>query len=96
MQIILEYCSSSSCIDEVLHQWKRDFSLLLNRVNVADNAKRGRAGGIDEIPSELLKNNTIVIFCMFLYNICFENSIGPTIWNQCIINTIQQRLQQLS
>ena len=51
-------------------------------------AKRGKASGIDNIPMEVLKNDTAVSFLDVLFNVCFENGIVPAGWGKCIINPI--------
>ena len=51
-------------------------------------AKNGKAHGFDEIPAEVLKNDTAVYFLHVLFNLCFENGIVPTIWGKTIINPI--------
>ena len=52
------------------------------------DAKRGKASGIDEIPSEVLKNDATILFLHALYNHCFDTGIVPSVWNKCIINPI--------
>ena len=51
-------------------------------------AKNGKAYGTDEIPAEVLKNDTTVFFLYVLFNLCFQNSVAPTIWSKTIINPI--------
>ena len=53
-----------------------------------DSAKRGKATGIDNIPTEVLKNDIAVSFLHVLFNICFDNGIVPSDWGKCIINPI--------
>ena len=53
-----------------------------------DGAKRGKAAGFDNIPVEVLKNDTAVSFLHILYNICFDNGTVPSYWGNCIINPI--------
>ena len=53
-----------------------------------DSVKRGKATGIDNIPAEVLKNDTAVSFLHVLFNICFDNGIVPSEWGKCIINPI--------
>ena len=55
-----------------------------------DSAKRGKATGIDNIPTEVLKNDTAVSFLHVLFNICFDNGIVPYDWGKCIINPISK------
>ena len=47
-------------------------SILLNAIF---KAKCGKACGIDDIPSEVLRNDTAIYFLHVLFNLCFENSI---------------------
>ena len=51
-------------------------------------AKQGKACGIDDIPSEVLQNDTALYFLHVLFNLCFNNSIVPSLWSKCIINPI--------
>ena len=53
-----------------------------------DGAKRGKVAGFDNIPVEVLKNDTAVSFLQILYNICFDNGTVPSDWGNCIINPI--------
>ena len=53
-----------------------------------DRSKNGKACGIDEIPIEVLRNDTSVSFLYVLFNVCFDKSILPSMWNKCIINPI--------
>ena len=53
-----------------------------------DATKRGKASGIDNIPVEVLKNDTAVSFLHVLFNVCFDNGIVPADWGKCIINPI--------
>ena len=55
---------------------------------VIDAAKRGKASGIDNVPVEVLKNDTAVSFLHVLFNICFDNGIVPADWGKCIIKPI--------
>ena len=47
-----------------------------------DAAKRGKATGIDNIPMEVMKNDTAVSFLHVLFNICFDNGSVPSDWGQ--------------
>lgn len=53
-----------------------------------DSAKRGKACGIDSVPSEVLKNDTSVSFLHILFNVCFNKGIVPSMWSKSIINPI--------
>ena len=61
---------------------------ILDVKRAIDDAKLGKASGIDNIPIEVLKNDTAVAFLHVLFNICFDNGIIPTEWGKCIINPI--------
>ena len=60
---------------------------------VIDDAKRGKSVGIDELPSEVLKNDISVSFLHVLFNICFVTGIVPSVWNKSIINPIPKSSQ---
>ena len=53
-----------------------------------DDAKKGKACGIDAIPIEVLKNDATVSFLHALFNVCFDKGIVPSIWSKCIIKPI--------
>ena len=53
-----------------------------------DSAKRGKATGIDNITTEVVKNDIAVSFLHVLFNICFDNGIVPSDCGKCIINPI--------
>ena len=61
---------------------------ILDVKKAIDDAKKGKASGIDNIPVEVLKNDTAVSFLHVLFNICFDNGIVPSEWGKCIINPI--------
>ena len=44
--------------------------------------------GVDNIPAEVLKNDSAIMFLFVLFNICFDNGTIPSIWGKCIINPI--------
>ena len=48
------------------------------------SAKQGKARGFDNIPSEVLRNDTAVSFLLF--NICFDAGVIRSDWGKCIIN----------
>ena len=52
------------------------------------NAKQGKACGFDNIPSEVLRNDTSISFLHILFNICFDTGVIPSDWGKCIINPI--------
>ena len=51
-------------------------------------ASVGKAMGIDEIPIEVLKNDTALEFLHKLFNICFDSGRIPTLWSRGIIHPI--------
>ncbi len=52
-------------------------------------AKSGKSPGIDNIPAQLLKNNSrFTVTLHKLCNICFNNSYIPKMWSQTIIHPI--------
>ena len=53
-----------------------------------DRSKKGKASGIDQIPVEVLRNDTSVSFLHVLFNGCFDKGIIPSMWNKCIISSI--------
>ena len=53
-----------------------------------DAAKLGKAAGIDEIPAEVLKNDSVVELLWKFYNGCFDLGRVPTEWTRGIINPI--------
>ena len=61
-----------------------------------NDTKRGKASGIDEIPSEVLKNDATILFLHALYNHCFDTGIVPSMWNKCIINPTSDPRDPLS
>lgn len=52
------------------------------------SAKQGKACGFDNIPSEVLRNDTAVSFLHILFNVCFDAGVIPSDWGKCIINPI--------
>ena len=53
---------------------------------VVDEAKKGNAVGIDEIPSKVLKNDTLFFFLRVLFNVCFHSRSAPSVWSKSTIN----------
>lgn len=52
------------------------------------DVKSNRAVGIDEIPGEVLKNDSVARFLQNLCNICFRSGTIPCIWNRTLIKPI--------
>ena len=55
-------------------------------------AKNGKASGIDKIPYEVLKNQSIVDTLHSLFNLCFDTGIIPSIWRKAIISPLPKDL----
>ena len=76
--------TSSDITDNVLNQLDQpvfnDHISIFKVKKAIDSAKRGKATGIDNIPIEVLKNDTAVSFLQILFNICFDNGIVPSDW----------------
>ena len=53
-----------------------------------DAAKLGKAAGVDEIPAEVLKNDSVVDMLLKFCNGCFDLGRVPTEWTRGIINPI--------
>ena len=61
---------------------------ILEVVKAVQNAKLGKASGVDCIPSEVLKNDSPVLLLHSLFNVCFQTGQVPTLWSRSIINPI--------
>ena len=55
---------------------------------VINRAKNKKAFGIDGIPNEVLKNETMVALLTKLFQFSFENGIVPSLWKKAIIKPI--------
>ena len=55
-----------------------------------NGAKRGKACGVDQIPSEVLQNDVSICFLHVLFNVCFDKGLVPALWGQCVIKLIQK------
>ena len=51
-------------------------------------SKKGRATGFDELPVEVLFNNSCISFMYKLFNRCFNCGIYPSMWKMGVINPI--------
>ena len=60
----------------------------LEVTHAVESARRGGACGIDQIPSELLKNDVAVLFLHAMFNVCFDKGLVSDIWGKCVINPI--------
>ena len=82
---------SSHATNNASYQQKMSYNQHISIFEVKeaiDAAKRGKASGIDNIPVEVLKNDTAVSFLHVLFNVCFDNGSVPADWGKCIINPI--------
>ena len=50
--------------------------------------KNGKATGYDNIPTEVLKNKTVIKYLLSMFNKCFHYGRVPTAWQKSIINPI--------
>jgi len=61
---------------------------ILKVVKAVQNAKLGKASGVDCIPAEVLKNDSSVLLLHSLFNVCFLTGQVLTLWSRSIINPI--------
>ena len=61
---------------------------ILEIIQSLKDVNKGKACGVDNIPVEVLNNDTSVAFMHTLFNICFSKGIMPSMWGKCIINPI--------
>lgn len=61
---------------------------ILEVKRAVEGASRGKASGVDLIPSEVLKNDVSVLFLHVLFNVCFNKGTVPAIWGKCVIKPI--------
>ena len=52
------------------------------------DAKKNKASGLDDIPADVLKNDSTISFLHVLFNICFDRSAIPSDLGKSIINPI--------
>lgn len=76
-----ESINSESVIDTDLDR----YISILEVKKAIDNAKRGKAFGIDRIPVDVLKNDTSVMFLHVLFNVCFNTGTIPSLWGKNVI-----------
>ena len=65
-----------------------DHISILEVKQAIDKAKSSKACGIDNIPCEVLKNDTSISFLHILFNIYFETGTVSSVWGKCIISPI--------
>jgi hypothetical protein len=63
------------------------FSVCEARKAIVD-AKKNKAGGFDNIPMEVLKNDNAISCLHMLFNTCFNTGNIPSDWGKGIINPI--------
>ena len=51
-------------------------------------AKNGKAPGFDEIPVDLLKNETALVMLIDIFNYCFTYGMVPSDWSKGIITPV--------
>lgn len=51
-------------------------------------AKSGKASGLDCIPIDVLKNESMVICLCKLFNHCYDKGVVPSCWSKAIVNPI--------
>ena len=59
-------------------------------ISAVKKLKTGKATGLDNIPNEVLKINSLHEPLLLFYNMCFRRRCSPTDWNCAIINPIPQ------
>ena len=82
-----EIPSSASVRDQDVSFFEQNISILEVK-NAVEGARQGKACGVDQIPSEVLKNDVTVCFLHVLFNICFNKGLVPGIWGKCVIKLI--------
>ena len=68
-----------------------DFNSEISRNEVSkaiSYAKKGKSAGIDEIPTDVLKNEVAIDILHKLFSICFNTGIIPEDWSYSIITPI--------
>ncbi len=71
-----------------IYKGQNDPILIYEVRKALDKAKSGTATGLDELPCEVLKNDTAIGFLHKLCYTCFEEDVTPTVWAKGIINPI--------
>ncbi len=78
--------SVSNVTDFTSHDAELDKYISIFEVKKAiDNAKKGKAFGVDHIPVDVLKNDCSVMFLHVLFNVCFNTGSIPSLWGKNII-----------
>ena len=56
--------------------------------NIVKQLKNQKAVGMDLLPNEIIKSNSIHIFMFHFFSYCFENGVVPTDWTKAIISPV--------
>ena len=56
--------------------------------NIVKQLKNQKAVGMDLLPNEIIKSNSIQIFMFHFFSYCFENGVVPTDWTKAIISPV--------
>lgn len=64
--------------------------------SVMKTAKNGKAVGLDEIPTEALRNPLCEGVLHSLFNLCFQHGVSPQQWSRCIILPIGKGSSSIS
>lgn len=76
-----------------------DFNVDISLMEVkraVDNAKKGKATGIDNIPTEALQNVTCIEMLHNLFRECFRTGLLPSEWSKCNIVPIGKGMTSIS
>ncbi len=71
-----------------IYKGQNDPILIYEVRKALDKAKSGKVTGLDELPCEVLKNDTAIGFLHKLCYTCFAEDVTPTVWAKGIINPI--------
>ncbi len=55
---------------------------------MVDKAKTGKSAGVDGIPNEVLKSDSVIKCLHAFFQLCFDSGLIPSIWTQAIISPI--------
>jgi hypothetical protein len=74
---------------EVMRDGMLDADISLEEVRSAlARAKNGKATGWDDIPVEVLRNESAITYLHILFNKCFQLGVIPEMWSKSVINPI--------
>ena len=81
-----EYLAQDSGVDTPDRTPELNATISLFEVAQAvGTAHLGKATGVDYIPSEVVRNPTMVSTLHDIFNYCFKNGVGPSSWTQSVI-----------